>query len=68
MAGVAMLTRRNFVTGAIATGALLRAEDAFAKASHPATAVNFEVPPHACDCHTHNYGDPQNDSRRQNGV
>jgi predicted TIM-barrel fold metal-dependent hydrolase len=54
-----MLTRRNFVTGAIATGALLRSGDAFAKASQPATAVNFEVPPHACDCHTHNYGDPQ---------
>src|ERR1700684_3325145 len=59
MAEVAMLTRRNFVTGAIATGALLRADDAFAKASQPATAVNFEVPPHACDCHTHYYGDPQ---------
>jgi predicted TIM-barrel fold metal-dependent hydrolase len=59
MAEVKMLTRRNFVTGAIATGALLRAEDAFAKASQPATAVNFEVPPHTCDCHTHYYGDPQ---------
>ena len=52
-----MLTRRNFVTGAIAAGTLLRAGDAFAKASQPATAVNFEVPPHACDCHTHYYGD-----------
>jgi predicted TIM-barrel fold metal-dependent hydrolase len=23
-----------------------------------ATAVNFEIPPHACDCHTHIYADP----------
>ncbi len=30
----------------------------FAKASQPATPVNFEVPPHACDCHTHIFGDP----------
>jgi len=54
-----MLTRRNFLTGAIATGVLVRSEAAFAKASQPATAVNFAVPPHACDCHTHYYGDPQ---------
>ena len=31
----------------------------FGKASQPATAVNFEIPPHACDCHTHLYGDPK---------
>jgi len=31
---------------------------AFAKASQPATAVDFVVPPHACDCHTHVFGDP----------
>ena len=54
-----MLTRRNFVTGAISTGVLLRTEAGFAKASQPATAVNFEIPLHACDCHTHYYGDPQ---------
>jgi predicted TIM-barrel fold metal-dependent hydrolase len=54
-----MLTRRNFVTGAIATGILLRTDAAFAKASQPATAVNFDVPAHACDSHTHYYGDPQ---------
>jgi predicted TIM-barrel fold metal-dependent hydrolase len=54
-----MLTRRNFVTGAIVTGALLRTDVGFAKASQPSTAVNFEIPPHACDCHTHYYGDPQ---------
>lgn len=54
-----MLTRREFVAGAIATGALLHTDPAFAKASQPSTAVNFDVPPHACDCHTHYYGDPQ---------
>jgi predicted TIM-barrel fold metal-dependent hydrolase len=56
-----MLTRRDFVAGAIATGALLHSagERAFAKASQPSTAVNFDVPPHACDCHTHYYGSPQ---------
>jgi hypothetical protein len=63
-----MLTRRNFVMGAIAAGVLLRTEAGFAKASQPftasahgepATAVNFEIPPHACDCHTHFYGDPK---------
>jgi len=30
---------------------------AFAKASQPSTAVNFEVPAGACDCHTHIHGD-----------
>jgi predicted TIM-barrel fold metal-dependent hydrolase len=54
-----MLTRRNFVTGAIAAGVLLRTEAGFAIASQPSTAVNFDVPPHACDCHTHFYGDPK---------
>lgn len=54
-----MLTRRNFVTGAIAAGVLLRTEAGFAKASQPSTAVNFEIPPHACDCHTHFYADPK---------
>ena len=28
-----------------------------ARASQPATPVNFDVPPHACDCHTHIHGD-----------
>src|SRR5580658_577660 len=52
-----MLTRREFVTGGIAAGALLGTENGFAKASPSATAVNFEIPAHACDCHTHFYGD-----------
>jgi len=32
---------------------------AFAKASQPATLVNFDVPAGACDCHTHIHGDPE---------
>ena len=27
-------------------------------ASQPVTPVNFDVPPGACDCHTHIFGDP----------
>lgn len=52
------ITRRHFVKGAIAATALLRTRESFAKASQPATPVDFEVPPHACDCHTHIFGDP----------
>ena len=47
-----MLTRRGAL-GAITAGALL------GRASQPATAVNFSVPPNACDCHTHIFGDPK---------
>jgi predicted TIM-barrel fold metal-dependent hydrolase len=31
----------------------------FAKAAQPATAVNFDIPAGACDCHTHIHGDPE---------
>ena len=37
----------------------MRSQASFAKASQPATAVNFAVPAHACDCHTHIHGDPE---------
>ena len=30
-----------------------------AKAPIPSTSVNFKVPAHACDCHTHIFGDPK---------
>lgn len=33
-------------------------ENIAAKASHPSTPVNFDVPTGACDCHTHIHGDP----------
>ena len=48
-----MLTRRQALAGAIGAGAA-----AFAKAPQPSTAVNFDVPANACDCHTHIFGDP----------
>ena len=54
-----MITRRNVLAGAVAAGALMNTRFAFAKASQPATKVNFDVPPGACDCHTHIHGDPE---------
>jgi predicted TIM-barrel fold metal-dependent hydrolase len=48
-----MLTRRDLLIGAVAGAAITRIPAAFAKASQPATKVNFEVPAGACDCHTH---------------
>lgn len=30
-----------------------------ARAAQPATPINFDVPAHACDCHTHIHGDPE---------
>jgi predicted TIM-barrel fold metal-dependent hydrolase len=32
--------------------------NALATAAQPPTPVNFDVPPGACDCHTHIHGDP----------
>jgi hypothetical protein len=29
------------------------------KAAQPSTAVNFDVPAGACDCHTHIHADPE---------
>src|SRR2546426_7748714 len=54
-----MLTRREILVGAIAAGAIRRTRTGFAKASQPATPVNFDVPAGACDCHTHIHGDPE---------
>src|ERR1700687_4002060 len=53
---MASITRRDILAGA-ATLTLTRS--AFAKASQPSTAVSFAVPPNACDCHTHIFGDPK---------
>src|SRR5256714_14193162 len=52
-----MLTRRDVLKGVIAAGVSLRTAGLFAKAAQPATPVNFDVPPGACDCHTHIHGD-----------
>ena len=53
-----MIVRREFVLGAAAAGVLMQPRFGFAKASQPATNVNFDVPEGACDCHTHIHGDP----------
>ena len=53
-----MLTRREAFRRALVSGAVLGGRAAFARASQPSTAVNFDVPPDSCDCHTHVIGDP----------
>jgi predicted TIM-barrel fold metal-dependent hydrolase len=54
-----MPTRREVLLGALAAGAAMHMRTAFAKAAQPATAVNFDIPAGACDCHTHIHGDPE---------
>src|SRR5215470_3096631 len=54
-----MLTRRKVLLAAIGAGVAMRTRMAFAKASQPATPVDFEVPTGACDCHTHIHADPE---------
>src|SRR3954466_9119468 len=51
-----MPKRREIVFGALA--AAFGPRLGLAKASQPATPVNFDVPAGACDCHTHIHGDP----------
>ena len=54
-----MLSRRELLSGAVATALLGRCSAAIrAAAAQPKTAVRFEVSPGACDCHTHIFGDP----------
>jgi predicted TIM-barrel fold metal-dependent hydrolase len=52
-----MLTRRTMMLASIAAGALMQNRDVLAKAAQPSTPVNFDIPEHACDCHTHIHGD-----------
>jgi predicted TIM-barrel fold metal-dependent hydrolase len=51
-----VLTRRDLLVG---SAALAGSQAGYGVASQPATAVNFAVPPNACDCHTHIFGDPK---------
>ena len=56
-----MISRRDLLIGIAAAGtaALVRpTTPAQASASQPKTPVNFDVPPDACDTHTHIFGDP----------
>lgn len=54
-----MLTRREVLVGAIATGAIMPIQTAPNKVPQPATPVDFDIPAGACDCHTHIHGDPE---------
>jgi predicted TIM-barrel fold metal-dependent hydrolase len=51
-----MTTRRQLLQSAL--GAAYLTQAASGKASQPSTKPSFVVPDHACDCHTHIYGDP----------
>ncbi|QOZ35491.1 amidohydrolase family protein [Bradyrhizobium sp. CCBAU 53421] len=53
-----MLTRRSMMLASIAAGVTMTSSNGFSKAAQPSTAVNFDVPAGACDCHTHIHGDP----------
>jgi len=53
-----MLTRRSVMLASIAAGVTMNNRTVLAKAAQPSTPVNFDVPPGACDCHTHIHGDP----------
>jgi predicted TIM-barrel fold metal-dependent hydrolase len=53
-----MFSRRSLLLASIAAGVTMRNRTALATAAQPSTAVNFELPAGACDCHTHIHGDP----------
>src|SRR5256714_12698233 len=53
-----MFSRRSVLLASIAVGMTMQRRNALANASQPSTAVNFDVPAGACDCHTHIHPDP----------
>jgi predicted TIM-barrel fold metal-dependent hydrolase len=56
-----MITRRTLLFASMAAGAaaIWPPNMLWSKASQPSTPVDFTVPPRACDCHTHIFGDPR---------
>src|ERR1700694_3645607 len=54
-----MLTRRSILLASIAAGVTMPNRTALATATQPSTAVNFDIPAGACDCHTHIHADPE---------
>ena len=58
-----MVSRRNVLQTMAAAGAAAlsgRITDALSAGAHTgATPVNFDMPPGACDCHVHVFGDPR---------
>jgi predicted TIM-barrel fold metal-dependent hydrolase len=53
-----MFTRRDLLLASVAAGLTIPNRGVRAAASQPSTPVNFDVPAHATDCHTHIHGDP----------
>src|SRR5271155_3284072 len=56
-----MVSRRELLIAMAAAGTAIvvrHGTPVWAGASQPHTPVNFDVPPGACDCHTHIFGDP----------
>src|SRR4029450_7725825 len=55
-----MLTRRELLRRAASVGAaaLVPTAGVETDAAQPSTAVGFDIPAGACDCHTHVFGDP----------
>ena len=53
-------SRRNAIAQALGAVTYLGGQRGFAKASQPSTALDFAMPEHACDCHTHIFGDVKN--------
>lgn len=56
-----MITRRKLLLGSmvVGAGAIWPPKLLWSRASQPSTPVDFAVPPGACDCHTHIFGDPR---------
>jgi len=52
-----MMTRRSLLLASVAAGVTMNSRTGRTKAAQPSTAVNFDVPAGACDCHTHIHGD-----------
>jgi predicted TIM-barrel fold metal-dependent hydrolase len=52
-----MFTRRHLLLASVAAGLTLPNRNVRAAAAQPSTPVNFDVPAHATDCHTHIHGD-----------
>ncbi|MEO5740844.1 MAG: amidohydrolase family protein [Vicinamibacterales bacterium] len=56
-----MITRRDVLKTGVAAGlaGVIGSRTTSAAAPQPLTKVNFDVPPAACDCHVHVFGDPK---------
>ena len=53
-----MLSRREMLVGVAAGLVAATRASSMAAPARPSTRVSFDVPPGACDCHTHIFGEP----------